>query len=110
LGTNLHNLENIQQNSWRLTSPLRTTRSLTAPSATRFEFRLRVCAARPCVGVPRRFKENRVRHGLRSGGTGGVSRGFGEAGQTFGGGRISAFANNDDVVKRYRTLGTVVED
>jgi hypothetical protein len=36
--------------------------------------------------------------------------GFGEAGQTFGGGRISAFANNDDVVKRYRTLGTVVED
>jgi hypothetical protein len=35
-----------------------------------FESGYRVCAARSCVGVSRHFKENRVRHGIRSGGIG----------------------------------------
>ena len=36
----------------------------------------RVCAGRPCVGVPRCFMENRVRDGIRSGGIGGEPRRF----------------------------------
>ena len=53
--------------SWRITSSLRTTRCLTGAVDCRVDVdvRLCVCAEPPCVGVPRRFKENLVRHGNR---------------------------------------------
>ena len=38
----------------------------------------RVCAGRPCVGVPRCFMENRVRDGIRSGASAASRDGFGE--------------------------------
>jgi hypothetical protein len=64
--------------SWRITSSLRTTCSLTGTVDRRLDFdvRLRVCGAQPCVGVPRRLKENPVRHGIRSGSIGGIPRRF----------------------------------
>src|SRR2546426_10286721 len=40
------------------------------------DVRLRVCAERGGGGDARHFKENRVRHIIRSGGTGGVPRWF----------------------------------
>ena len=66
--------------SWRITSSLRTTCSLTGTVDRRLDFdvRLRVCAERPSVGDPRRFKEHRVRHGIRSGRIAASRDGFGE--------------------------------
>ena len=64
--------------SWWITSSLRTTCSLTVTVHRRLDcdVRLRICAKRRRVGVPRRFKENRVRHGIRSRGIAGVPRRF----------------------------------